>query len=256
MSTGISCGVASTEVLPGPVENATRLFRLADAAQYRAKRAGSRRPVVAGQSVPSDPAEAPAHRRARRGRLSTDVPAALESGLAALDELGSADVRQRLECVADHVRDILDAAGWWLSSVRAGEDQLATVSTSVQRLAQAADGRPEAYADVGAVFDLRDYPVTRRAIDEAASFFVESGSPGNDPAEEATLVTAGYLAVLGAGGSDAVAGWLVEVYADSISLPMGAFEPVLRALVAVAVAGAEREGSASAVPPARAPERA
>jgi diguanylate cyclase (GGDEF)-like protein len=256
MSTGISCGVASTEVLPGPVENATRLFRLADAAQYRAKRAGSRRPVVAGQSVPSDPAEAPAHRRARRGRLSTDVPAALESGLAALDELGSADVRQRLECVADHVRDILDAAGWWLSSVRAGEDQLATVSTSVQRLAQAADGRPEAYAVVGAVFDLRDYPVTRRAIDEAASFFVESGSPGNDPAEEATLVTAGYLAVLGAGGSDAVAGWLVEVYADSISLPMGAFEPVLRALVAVAVAGAEREGSASAVPPARAPERA
>jgi diguanylate cyclase (GGDEF)-like protein len=255
-STGISCGVASTEVLPGPGENATRLFRLADAAQYRAKRAGSRRPVVAGQSVPSDPAEAPAHRRARRGRLSTDVPAALESGLAALDELGSADVRQRLECVADHVRDILDAAGWWLSSVRAGEDQLATVSTSVQRLAQAADGRPEAYADVGAVFDLRDYPVTRRAIDEAASFFVESGSPGNDPAEEATLVTAGYLAVLGAGGSDAVAGWLVEVYADSISLPMGAFEPVLRALVAVAVAGAEREGSASAVPPARAPERA
>lgn len=256
MSTGISCGVASTEVLPGTVENATRLFRLADAAQYRAKRAGSHRPVVAGQSVPNDPGEAPAHRRARRGRLSTDVPAALESGLAALDEMGSAGVRQRLERVADHVRDILDAAGWWLSSVQAGDDQLVTVSTSVQRFAQTADGRPEAYADVGAVFDLRDYPVTRRAVDEAASFFVETGSPGNDPAEEATLVTAGYLAVLGAGGSDAVAGWLVEVYADSISLPMGAFEPVLRALVAVAVAGAEREDSVAAVPPARSPEKA
>ena len=31
----------------------------------------------------------------------------------------------------------------------------------------------------------------------------------------------------------------VEVFGDSISLPMGSFEPVLRALVAVAVAGAE-----------------
>jgi hypothetical protein len=62
--------------------------------------------------------------------------------------------------------------------------------------------------------------------------------PGNDPAEEATLVTAGYLSVLGAGTRDGDRGWLVEIYADPISLPMGAFEPVLRSLVAVAVAGA------------------
>jgi len=256
MSTGISCGVASTEVLAATVDNATRLFRLADAAQYRAKRAASRRPVVAGRSVPDDPGEAPADRRARRGRLSTDVPAALESGLAALDELGPADVRQRVEVVADHLRDLLDAAGWWISHVAAGEDRLVTLGTSVQRLAHSADGRPEDYADVGAVFDLRDYPVTRRAIDEAGSFFVETGMPGNDPAEEATLATAGYLAVLGAGGSDARGGWLVEVYADSISLPMGTFEPVLRSLVAVAVSGAVTETGAARVPPARAPERA
>ena len=62
--------------------------------------------------------------------------------------------------------------------------------------------------------------------------------PGNDPAEEAVLVTAGYLAVVGAGARDErAAGWSRST-ADTISLPMGAFEPVLRALVAVAVAGA------------------
>ena len=60
----------------------------------------------------------------------------------------------------------------------------------------------------------------------------------HDPAEEAALVTAGYLAVIGAGARDPSGGWLVEIYADTISLPMGTFEPVLRALVAVAVAGA------------------
>jgi hypothetical protein len=70
--------------------------------------------------------------------------------------------------------------------------------------------------------------------------------PGNDPSEEATLVTAGYLSVLGAGAADTERGWLVEVYADPISLPMGAFEPVLRALVAVAVAGAARTADGTA----------
>ena len=49
MSTGVSCGVASTDSLAGHVDSPVRLLRLADAAQYRAKRAGLRWPVVAGQ---------------------------------------------------------------------------------------------------------------------------------------------------------------------------------------------------------------
>ncbi|MGH8969440.1 MAG: sensor domain-containing diguanylate cyclase [Actinomycetes bacterium] len=230
MSTGVSCGVASTEVLSGVVDGSARLFRLADAAQYRAKRSGSRDPVVAGRSVPNDPGESAADRRARRGRLSTDVPAALESGLAVLDALSGAGPLERLERVADHVRDLLDAGGWWVSSVATGDWRLTTISTWVAR-----QGATEAIDDI---FDLRDYPVTRRAIDEAGSFFFEAGMTRNDPAEEAALVGAGYQAVLGAGASDAEHGWLVEVYGDSISLPMGAFEAVLRGLVAVAVAGA------------------
>jgi len=241
MSTGVSCGVASTEVLASPVDNQVRLFRLADAAQYRAKRAGAHQPVVAGRSVPDHPGDTPVDRRVRRGRLSTDVPAALESGLAVLDALPAESAVQRLEEVADHVRDLLDAAGWFLSHVDPGSDDLVTVATSVQRTSETPDGG-RALAVIGEVFDLRTYPVTRRSVDQAGSFFVEAGMPGNDPAEEAVLVTAGYLAVVGAGASDESGGWLIEVFGDSISLPMGAFEPVLRALVAVAVAGAGPAG--------------
>ncbi|OKI10306.1 diguanylate cyclase [Streptomyces sp. CB02923] len=46
---GVAVGVASTGDPIGPVRSARRLFRLADAAQYRAKGAGSRAPVVAGR---------------------------------------------------------------------------------------------------------------------------------------------------------------------------------------------------------------
>ncbi|MFD3514115.1 diguanylate cyclase domain-containing protein [Streptomyces sp. NPDC058657] len=46
---GVACGVASTGDPIGEVTSARRLFRLADAAQYRAKAARSPRPVVAGR---------------------------------------------------------------------------------------------------------------------------------------------------------------------------------------------------------------
>jgi diguanylate cyclase (GGDEF)-like protein len=52
---GVACGVASTEDPVGPVRSARRLFRLADAAQYRAKAERSDRPVVAGREGPDDP---------------------------------------------------------------------------------------------------------------------------------------------------------------------------------------------------------
>ncbi|MET9729086.1 GGDEF domain-containing protein [Streptomyces sp. NPDC006458] len=74
---GVACGVASTEDPIGPVRSARRLFRLADAAQYRAKAVRAAKPVVAGRAGPDDPvvrlADAPsretgAERRSFRGR--------------------------------------------------------------------------------------------------------------------------------------------------------------------------------------------
>ncbi|MFD3519587.1 diguanylate cyclase domain-containing protein [Streptomyces sp. NPDC058653] len=46
---GVACGIASTGDPIGPLRSARRLFRLADAAQYRAKAARSPEPVVAGR---------------------------------------------------------------------------------------------------------------------------------------------------------------------------------------------------------------
>ncbi|MEV5429999.1 GGDEF domain-containing protein [Streptomyces sp. NPDC052701] len=52
---GVACGIASTEDPIGPVRSARRLFRLADAAQYRAKAQRAAHPVVAGREGPDDP---------------------------------------------------------------------------------------------------------------------------------------------------------------------------------------------------------
>ncbi|MGW3187640.1 diguanylate cyclase domain-containing protein [Streptomyces ardesiacus] len=76
---GVACGVASTEGPVGPVRSARRLFRLADAAQYRAKADRAVGPVVAGREGPGDPVvrladepsrEEDGERRRFRGRHS------------------------------------------------------------------------------------------------------------------------------------------------------------------------------------------
>lgn len=74
---GVACGVASTGDDIGPVRSARRLFRLADAAQYQAKAAHSRNPVVAGRDgevirLADSPPKAPHDRRRLRGNLPTE----------------------------------------------------------------------------------------------------------------------------------------------------------------------------------------
>jgi diguanylate cyclase (GGDEF)-like protein len=78
---GVACGVASTGEAIGSPLSARRLFRLADAAQYRAKAARSREPVVAGRGgshdevvtladAPKPPPTEGDDRRRFRGRAS------------------------------------------------------------------------------------------------------------------------------------------------------------------------------------------
>lgn len=69
---GVACGIASTGDPIGPVVSARRLFRLADAAQYRAKAARSLLPVVAGRDgevirLADSPPKAAHDRRRLRG---------------------------------------------------------------------------------------------------------------------------------------------------------------------------------------------
>jgi diguanylate cyclase (GGDEF)-like protein len=242
LSTGVSCGVASTDAVSGPFQTPLRLFRLADAAQYRAKRSGSRTPVAAGSTSADVPDEAPTDRRARRGRLAVDGLAVLESGFELLDRLNGRSVQSRLEAMANHVLLLLDGAAWWVSQVR-HDDTLVSLSSSVQRFAANLDAGAIAQSEIGAQFALDDFPASRDAIRDSSCFLVELGGDDvehygdNDPAEEQSLVTAGYTCFLAAGSAGAGTGWLLELYGDPISLSFAGFEPVLRALVAVAVAG-------------------
>ncbi|MFE0422719.1 diguanylate cyclase [Streptomyces sp. NPDC058953] len=72
---GVACGVASTGDPIGQIRTARRLFRLADAAQYRAKAAGSAKPVVAGRDgAVLRLADAPARRHPQDRRRFRGVP--------------------------------------------------------------------------------------------------------------------------------------------------------------------------------------
>ncbi|MET3983266.1 GGDEF domain-containing protein [Streptomyces sp. PvR034] len=70
---GVACGVASTGDDIGPVKSSRRLFRLADAAQYKAKAARLPKPVVAGRDtavmrLADTPPAGSGERRRFRGR--------------------------------------------------------------------------------------------------------------------------------------------------------------------------------------------
>lgn len=254
MSTGVSCGVASTALPDAEVASPARLLRLADAAQYRAKRAGARGPVVAGSAMPVELDGLAFDRRSARsrtGRLGAVLPAALGAGMDLLDLMPEATVQERVEAVAGQLSELADAAGWWLSVADLRAGLLTTVSSSVARSAGPLDERSVEYSAVGTIFDLAHYPASERAVRAASSFSVEIGSPGNDPAEETGLLIAGYESVVAAGAAIGDRGWLVELFADTISLPVVEFEHILRALVAVAVGGARPRATAGeAAPPA------
>ena len=80
---GVACGVASTGDPIGQVRSSRRLFRLADAAQYRAKAARSPKPVVAGRDgtvlrLADAPPRPPHERRSFRAARPEDAHEAPE----------------------------------------------------------------------------------------------------------------------------------------------------------------------------------
>jgi diguanylate cyclase (GGDEF)-like protein len=246
LTEGVACGVASTGDRVGVVATPARLFRLADAAQSRAKRSRFSGPVVAGRGLPAETstrvAALPSRRRDRRtlrGTGPVEPARLLEDVLATLDHAGPVSIPDRLELVADAVARGADGPAWWVSTVEAGSRELRTVGRSHFRRAAAEPATGPAGTSVDqAVFDLAGYPLTVAALD-GQGCLVEAGSPTGDPAEQAILDAGGFTGVLLAGGRDgAGAGWLVEVYLDEISVPGQALVPVLRALVACALVGA------------------
>lgn len=195
---GMACGIASTADPIGDVRTARDLVRLADDAQYRAKRAGAAVPVVAGRRLPEAVAQvlaAPAPGRAglpdqRLLRRDSDIAHALLGDLlrrldAARAGAGRGARGDRLALVAEGVARELGAAAWWVTS--------ATTRHGAPRVVRS------------------------------------SGEGARAP---------GGADVLAASSGIGTETWTVHVLGRSPGRDLGPFEPTLRALVALAVGGA------------------
>jgi diguanylate cyclase (GGDEF)-like protein len=239
---GIAAGVVSTTDAIGAVDASARLFRLADAAQYRAKRLRSRLPVVAGRPLPPELAvtvtvdqdEAVPDRRLLRGREESTVGHLTDAALRALDQARHEPVRTRLAMVADLVTHHVDAIGWWLSLVPAGADALSTVDFALYRRSPDVDP-DELRRELSGDFALATYPQTQLAL-AGASYTVTTTDAAADPAELAILDGLGASGVVAAGGRDAEGdGWLVEVFLDELSGAGQEIAGVLRLFVLAAL---------------------
>ncbi len=241
---GVACGVASTGDPVGDIDGPARLFRLADAAQTRAKRSRSRAPVVAGRGLPRDATvrladvRRPAgdDRRWIRSRGQVRPVRLLDDVVTTLDHSSARGAQARLEVVADAVCRLVDGASWWVSYIPPGSALMISVGFSAIRVSptQPADGG-DPDEDSETVYDLADFPITARVVEGGAEL-ISADDVATDPAELALLSAAGWTANLMAGARDFEGGgWLVEVFTDEISAPVTKLAPTLRALVALAL---------------------
>lgn len=239
---GVACGVASTGDPVGPVTTAARLFRLADAAQYRAKRTGVTAPVVAGRGyrpdVTVEQMEEGLERRVSRDRrlfrgAHVDPGLLLTTALRSLGSLAPGSAAPlRLEAVARTAATVLDADSWRLSYVPSDGQLLTPVATGVRPGDQPPAVGPEPV-------NLEDYPVRAGAV-HGGSYDFELGRIGNDVAEEAACVRGGHQGVVAAGVCEpGGGGWLVEIHTGTSSPGVRDLGPVLHALLAVALTGGE-----------------
>jgi len=255
---GISCGIASVdqlrpEQLPGARtpqgsvrtgrEAAAALLRLADVAQYHAKRAGLRRPVVAGRPLPlpgpdapvaAEPrgpaaaaaASPPPDRRQLRGLSHLETGRLLVTVLRELDALPPVPVADRVAFVATTVADLVDAAGWWATRIPdATGTPTEQTGTWYRRAGEPGLAERTFPADFSAI----------RGVLAGGSVLIDRADPAADGDEVAALDALGHSALLAAGAPADGESWLVEIFGDELSAALADLGPALRALLAVAV---------------------
>jgi diguanylate cyclase (GGDEF)-like protein len=246
----VACGIAATDDIGGPVPSRERLFRLAEAAQSRARSARGVVPVVAGRHLPAlASVGAAVGRRVDSDWSSAEDDVALVGEglplgddtrrvlLVCLELLESAgpEVGTRLATLASALCHHVDGLGWWVSMVAEGGTLVRTVEYEALRLTPTmapAAGQP-AWTEEDYVLD--DYPVTARAL-RGGWALIDASDAAADPAELAVLDGMGAAASLLAGATDADGrGWLVEVFTDALSLPLDDLVPVVRALLPAAL---------------------
>jgi diguanylate cyclase (GGDEF)-like protein len=214
----ISCGAAA---LGAGVDSPIQLLRAADAALYRAKRNGGGQIFTAGSRAPERAAhgERRALRRSTRDRVRDATQELAERFEGALAEEGPLE---RIEAVAVHLSEALNAASWAVSFVPAGGDTIHTVAQADSRDQRVQGLRLEADNDTYAV---DDYPATSRLVSAGAGAFVVRADDSNaDAAERALLTAHDRTGVLAAAAADHDFTWLLELYSDTRS---GALEEAM-----------------------------
>ncbi len=238
---GVACGVVCTADIPTPVSEPTSLLRLADAAQFRAKRAGLRTPVVAGRHL-SQEAVSAARRSAERRRIRSvgvDLIAISEIGLAALDGATGLPPAPRLAALAEALGPAVDAAAWWLSEIPEGSGRIYTRDSRVYR--ESEGRRPEFFAlyDLEAWHPVEAFPATDEASRGQRAVIADASTGEGDPAELTVLALEGCRALVMAGGGDGAGSrWVLEIHADDLGVPVASYAQVLRLLVAAALVAA------------------
>ena len=253
---GMSCGVASTGDPIGRVATRDGLFRLADAAQYRAKRSRSLSPVVAGRGQPPDP-ELPLQQRGMpvatvRGRAAVPIEALLSQGLAGLDKLPpTAQRADRVEVIVDQVARGLDAASWYIyrrtgqqgplyqersavyrATSESGSYPIPGVSPQLRQTELSPTSPPQWIEPIPRVAEqLRGFGAVTPAVGQDSNW-----SPGDLGISPEFLAAAGYTSALSAGATASDGSqWLVAILLDEISLWALPALPLLRVLLASSV---------------------
>jgi diguanylate cyclase (GGDEF)-like protein len=206
---GLSAGVASSRDLVGLTSASRAVFRLADAALYRAKRSGGRRLMTQHTTHEQLGTAFAAIQRLEDGEVA-------DSSRLVLDDIAVRRTLQSLTEVAQQTAASLRAAAWWVSIAPAGSAQLADVAGDIDR--DPHDLPPSDHLHPVRTYRLEDYPATAEAV-RGGGCWVSLHDPKVDPDEAAFLAEFGYRANLVAGGTCPQGHrWLVEVFLDSMSI--------------------------------------
>ena len=233
---GIACGVATTADMSGDVRSSLSFFRLADAAQYRAKRGGFTTPVFATDFL-SIEEFAPPHRDRRtfRGRDDHDIAGILNGIVDALAMCQTHDMVKRIACAADVLTTAAQGVSWFVSERSATSDRILTREGGVvRRPDDVPDDAQYPAADPG-FFAVDDFPQTQTAL-SGRGVYLSIDDPEADPREVELIAGESCTQILMVGGTTRTGtSYLLEIYGDAHTPSLGAVTSLAQASVAMAL---------------------
>ncbi|MGL4174245.1 MAG: diguanylate cyclase domain-containing protein [Actinomycetota bacterium] len=210
---GISCGIATSADLHAGIGSGRSLFRLADAALYRAKRTRATRPFLS-----SEREELP-HRMGRPPQAE-HIPTFGRPGSFAHVHLREA---------VNAFSRVVNAAGWWISSLAPDSEHFVVRDRRVIRDSHHDDDVE--VAPIGDAYVAVDFPDSLRVV-EGGYQWVGLHDLDSAPEEQQLLAEMGFAGNLMAGMTtpDGVR-WLVEVMCDEETAAIDRMGPQLLGMI-------------------------